>query len=328
MEHMTNGDILKFHFDVKCDDFLAYKKLITEARNNPPEGYSEKHHVCPRSLGAKVTTGNLVRLKASDHFKAHFHLMNSATTDLAKDKMTMAFWLMHTDSKFTSGRSGDLEWVELVAETYAITRELYAKNQSEKMQGHWGSNETPDKKHASIIKAKATRIANGGYNFHTDEQREKISEANKKRFEDRTNVPAFGKQWIHNPSTGEKVRIPKDEAIPEGWLSGIGKRKERSDKGSSKPSPSEETKAKIARKVRENHANGVYDGVDFSKSDETKEKIREARRNQVISPEHLEKLRQGNVKAHQDGRHSGKGGWTWGAKAKIEVFQKDPLTNS
>ena len=258
MEHMTNGDILKFHFDVKCDDFLAYKKLITEARNNPHDGYSEKHHVCPRSLGAKVTTGNLVRLKASDHFKAHFHLMNSATTDLAKDKMTMAFWLMHTDSKFTSGRSGDLEWVELVAETYAITRELYAKNQSEKYAGRnlMADRRTPEEISNFSRKGSVTRVANGY--THSEETRKKLGEANKKRFEDRTNVPAFGKQWIHNPSTGDKVRIPKDEAIPDGWLSGVGKRKERSDKGSSKPSPSEETKAKIARKVRENHSNGVY----------------------------------------------------------------------
>ena len=311
-------ELFESHFDTKHPSFIEYKKLIGDAKIlGKPDGYSEKHHILPRSLGGGNHKGNLVQLKASDHLKAHYHLMEMSISDMARDKMTMAFWLMHTDSKSTSGRSGDLGWVELVAETYAITRELFAKNQHEKYAGKnlMDGVKTPEEISEMSRKAVRARVANGY--THSEETRNKLGEANKKRFEDRTNVPAFGKQWIHNPSTGEKVRIPKEDTIPEGWLSGIGKRKERSDKGSSKPSPSEETKAKIARKVRENHANGVYDGVDFSKSDETKAKIREARRNQVITPEHLEKLRQGNVKAHQDGRHSGKGGWVWGAKVTV-----------
>lgn len=312
----TRKEVFTEHFDLTHPSFVEYKNIVMTKGITDKSIYSEKHHIVPRSLDGNNRANNLVRLKPSDHFKAHYHLMECAKSDLAKEKMTMAFWLMHTNSKATSGRVGDLEWVELVAEGYAIMREVFAERQREKYSGRslMEGIKTPEEMLEIRRRAVDSRVANGY--THSEETRNKLGEANRKRFEDRTNVPAFGKQWIHNPETGEKVRIGKDEQIPEGWSAGIGKRKERSDKGSSKPSPSEETRAKIAQRVRENHANGVYADVDRSRSDVTKEKIREARRNQVMTPEHLEKLQQGNIKAHQEGKHAGKGGWVWGAKKK------------
>ena len=53
-----------------------YANLIKKAkRRESPEGYSEKHHIRPRSMGGKDTKKNLVKLTAREHFVAHILLV-------------------------------------------------------------------------------------------------------------------------------------------------------------------------------------------------------------------------------------------------------------
>lgn len=52
-----------------------YFSLIESARSNPPSGYSEVHHILPRSLGGDNSDTNLVRLSGSQHYHAHYWLM-------------------------------------------------------------------------------------------------------------------------------------------------------------------------------------------------------------------------------------------------------------
>lgn len=57
---------------------MNYKKIydqITEKRrNNPPEGYSENHHILPSCLGGTDRKDNMVRLTAREHFICHILL--------------------------------------------------------------------------------------------------------------------------------------------------------------------------------------------------------------------------------------------------------------
>jgi hypothetical protein len=48
-----------------------YFKLIEFRKNNIPEGYSEKHHIIPKSLGGNNSKENLVKLTAREHFVCH-----------------------------------------------------------------------------------------------------------------------------------------------------------------------------------------------------------------------------------------------------------------
>lgn len=48
-----------------------YRELIQAARDNPPIGYSEKHHIVPRCQGGLNCADNLVRLSPRYHFVAH-----------------------------------------------------------------------------------------------------------------------------------------------------------------------------------------------------------------------------------------------------------------
>lgn len=52
-----------------------YDLLIKKAQNRPiPDGYVEKHHILPKSMGGSDEKENLVYLTAREHFVAHFLL--------------------------------------------------------------------------------------------------------------------------------------------------------------------------------------------------------------------------------------------------------------
>ena len=54
-----------------------YEALVNKARmRSKPEGYAERHHVVPHSLGGSNKPDNLVWLTAREHFVAHVLLAN------------------------------------------------------------------------------------------------------------------------------------------------------------------------------------------------------------------------------------------------------------
>ena len=52
-----------------------YSEFIADRKAKPkPEGYTERHHILPRSLGGGDVAANLIDLTAEDHFFAHLLL--------------------------------------------------------------------------------------------------------------------------------------------------------------------------------------------------------------------------------------------------------------
>jgi len=54
---------------------LHYNKLIERARNRKLQGYTERHHIVPRSMNGSDDKDNLVKLTAREHFIAHILLV-------------------------------------------------------------------------------------------------------------------------------------------------------------------------------------------------------------------------------------------------------------
>jgi len=52
-----------------------YNQIIENRLNNPYDGYTEKHHIVPVSLGGSHSKDNLVRLTAREHFVCHWILV-------------------------------------------------------------------------------------------------------------------------------------------------------------------------------------------------------------------------------------------------------------
>lgn len=68
-----------------------YNQLIDRARNRVINGYSEEHHVIPRSLGGNDEASNLVKLTAREHIIAHMLLPRFVKNN---DKLWYALWCM------------------------------------------------------------------------------------------------------------------------------------------------------------------------------------------------------------------------------------------
>jgi hypothetical protein len=72
----------------------TYYSLIENARNREiPEGYTERHHIIPRSLGGDDSPENVVILTSKEHFVCHL-LLTKMTQGKDKAKMVYAFWCM------------------------------------------------------------------------------------------------------------------------------------------------------------------------------------------------------------------------------------------
>ena len=71
-----------------------YKKwhdnIIINAQSRIIKGYSEKHHILPRSLGGLNNKDNIVKLTAKEHFIIHM-LLCKFTKGLARRSMLYAF---------------------------------------------------------------------------------------------------------------------------------------------------------------------------------------------------------------------------------------------
>lgn len=70
-----------------------YFSIVNNAKENPRSGYTERHHIIPKSLGGPDYDDNLVNLTAREHFICHL-LLQKMTESSDKDKMIAAVWGM------------------------------------------------------------------------------------------------------------------------------------------------------------------------------------------------------------------------------------------
>ena len=72
-----------------------YGGIIENAKSRVIDGYSERHHVVPKSLGGSDSSENLVRLTAREHFVCHYLLTKMYEEDTTEwYKMVNAFLMM------------------------------------------------------------------------------------------------------------------------------------------------------------------------------------------------------------------------------------------
>ena len=75
-----------------------YNSIIFSAEHRTLIGYSEKHHIIPKSLGGTNNLKNIVSLTAREHFICHW-LLTKMTTGQDKMKMCMALVVMRAGHK-------------------------------------------------------------------------------------------------------------------------------------------------------------------------------------------------------------------------------------
>lgn len=95
-----------------------YNKIIEKRKLNPViEGYKEKHHIIPKSLGGSNDKSNLIYLTAKEHYICHLLLVRITQNDkIAYKKMLCALFKLGNCNRHYNSN------------TYKIYREEYIKN--------------------------------------------------------------------------------------------------------------------------------------------------------------------------------------------------------
>jgi len=107
-----------------------YSKIIDNRKSNPiTEGYSEVHHILPRSLGGTDDPDNLVRLTAREHFIVHYLLAKMYPQETPEwYKMIHAFSMMKCKSGLKQSRYFNSRLYEFFRLDFSYLRSIWNKN--------------------------------------------------------------------------------------------------------------------------------------------------------------------------------------------------------
>lgn len=195
-----------------------YYQIINRAKNRILEGYSERHHVIPKSMGGSNSKENLVTLTGREHFVCHL-LLTKMTTNEHLKKMITAFIIM-TGRGSNSAKDAK---IKRSSKWFQKIRAEYAKIVQEKMTGRIVADSTKEKLRISATGRKYSDEVNASKGRKGREPTpktpaglKKISEASsgrkhtvetKKKISDNLKGeknPFFGKK--HTQETLEKIK--------------------------------------------------------------------------------------------------------------------------
>jgi hypothetical protein len=166
-----------------------YLSIISNAKSRTYlEGYSELHHIIPKSLGGSNDPTNLVRLSAREHFICHMLLPKMVEGD-SKRKMIYAWWAMANQKR------PDQDRYKINSRLYNIVKSYASKNHSKF-------------KHTEDHKKKISKLHTG--KIVSDETRKKMSDNAKKRSSDHyTKIQETRKNngYVASAETGKKISL-------------------------------------------------------------------------------------------------------------------------
>ena len=140
---------------------IWYNSIVTKAQNRASEGYTEKHHIIPRSLGGNNSKDNLVRLTGREHFICHWLLIKMVTGS-NREKMVYAFRMMRVTSKDHSGNRYETKLTSRIFEKY---REEHITIHSKTMTGRVSHNKGKKFGPQSVERRLITSLATKGKNL-------------------------------------------------------------------------------------------------------------------------------------------------------------------
>lgn len=174
-----------------------YDHIIERAKTRTLDGYKEQHHIVPRCIGGSEHSTNIVSLTAREHFLCHW-LLHRIYPSISK--LTYAFWMMciavnkNSQPRYKpSSRVYEEARISVIEQRKGKpkTKEAIQKR-TESRKGYQHSEEAKQKMRVSHIgrhpseetKQKMKQAHKGKKGTpHTDEAKQKMSEAKKKSWE-------------------------------------------------------------------------------------------------------------------------------------------------
>jgi hypothetical protein len=184
---------------------LWYKSIIAKARQRVNhDGYFEKHHILPKSLGGSNDSSNLVRLTAKEHFICHL-LLVKMTEGVARTKMRYAAWMMVKNNTHQNR-------VRINSKQFQLLREQLVMANKERPGPNLGNPMTAETKQklSTALKGKAKpertieHSSKLGQYIRTADHRQAISTARKSQ-------------------TGLQTRSDETKSKMSAWQKGIAK---------------------------------------------------------------------------------------------------------
>jgi hypothetical protein len=106
-----------------------YYAIVNRAKSRTIDGYIERHHIVPKSLGGSDKKDNLVSLTAREHFVCHL-LLTKMTESNDRKKMTYALWLI-----INMKNKSQEERYSVCSRTYETVRKNHSITVSEAYKG-------------------------------------------------------------------------------------------------------------------------------------------------------------------------------------------------
>jgi hypothetical protein len=123
-----------------------YDQIVKNAQTRVIQGYTERHHIQPRSLGGADDKSNLVDLTAREHFVCHW-LLTKMTAGEDHYKMLNALRMMRAE------KAGQQRYdTAITSRVYESIKQKYSQLQSKRIRGEknpmWGRTHTEEARRA------------------------------------------------------------------------------------------------------------------------------------------------------------------------------------
>jgi hypothetical protein len=169
-----------------------YYSIIKRAKSREKIGYTESHHIIPKSLEGPNDPTNLVDLTAREHYICHL-LLTKFTEGIAYQKMSYA---LH---RITNRKAHHIK----SSRVYEMIRSAHSKMLSETTKGISMLERCGIPYAHDISEYQKERIRESNKSrVWTDEMRKKVSESQKKRFKE---SPESFKQHDWKPEARQKI---------------------------------------------------------------------------------------------------------------------------
>ena len=131
-----------------------YNTIIEQARDRITDGYTESHHIQPRSLSGTDNKDNLVNLTAREHFVCHW-LLTKMHTGESRAKMIYALNGMKRGNEFTQRYK-----TKITSRVYENLKKEFSRVHSATMKGKTPINKGRAMTEEQKEKIRATKAAN------------------------------------------------------------------------------------------------------------------------------------------------------------------------
>lgn len=184
------------------DYFEKYERFINRAKSKTPVGYTEKHHILPKSLGGRDVSENLVVLSFVDHVIAHYFLAKAVGGEMWVPLMYM----------LRAKNRADIEALPVVR-IKAKRLEEIRTGQADHTRDRWKSDDNKKAMSSAIRKSRSTA-----------ESKKKTSKASKQLWESDEHKKRMTAKQKERWANAE-LRIIQSEKVRKTWACDAMRRK-------------------------------------------------------------------------------------------------------